>query len=48
MSREENRNIEDPTAAERKLDHIKLAEASRVGGDRLDDRFYYEPMLAMV
>lgn len=46
MSREEIRNIEDPTAAARKLDHIKLAEASRVTGDQLDSRFYYEPMLA--
>jgi len=46
MSRDEGRNIEDPTAAERKLDHIKLAEASRVEGDSLDHRFYYEPMLA--
>lgn len=46
MSREEIRNIEDPTAAERKLDHIKLAEASRVDSNQLDSRFYYEPMLA--
>ena len=46
MSRDESRNIEDPTAAERKLDHIKLAEASRIGRDQLDRRFYYEPMLA--
>lgn len=46
MSREESRNIEDPTASERKLDHIKLAEASRVEGGQLDTRFYYEPMLA--
>ncbi len=45
MSRDENRNIEDPTAAERKLDHIKLAEASRVESAQLDARFYYEPML---
>lgn len=36
----------DPTADERKLDHIKLAEASRVGVDALDSRFYYEPMLS--
>ena len=45
MSRDESRNIEDPTAAERKLDHIKLAEASRVESDQMDSRFYYEPML---
>jgi isopentenyl-diphosphate delta-isomerase len=34
----------DPTADSRKSDHIKLAFESRVA--RLDDRFYYEPMLA--
>ena len=46
MGRDKSRNIEDPTAAERKLDHIKLAEASRIDGDKMDTRFYYEPMLA--
>lgn len=46
MSKEESRNIEDPTAATRKLDHIKLAEASRVESGQLDNRFYYEPMLS--
>lgn len=46
MSRDNSRNIEDPTAAERKLDHIKLAEASRVDSTQLDHRFYYEPMLS--
>ncbi len=46
MGRDKSKNIEDPTAAERKLDHIKLAEASRIDGDKMDTRFYYEPMLA--
>lgn len=46
MSRDDSRNIEDPTASERKLDHIKLAEASRVESAQLDHRFYYEPMLS--
>jgi len=46
MSREESRNIEDPTAAERKLDHIKLAEASRIDTNRLDNRFFYEPLIS--
>lgn len=38
----EERN--DPTAEERKKDHINLAFESRP--DRLDERFYYEPILA--
>lgn len=37
---------QDPNAEGRKKDHIVLAEASRVGVDALDQRFYYEPMLA--
>lgn len=36
----------DPTAAERKADHINLALQSQVGADRLDSRFYYEPLTA--
>ena len=36
----------DPTAKERKKDHIVLAFQSQVGIDQLDNRFYYEPMLA--
>ncbi len=37
---------EDPTAVERKKDHIDLAFQSQVGLGELDRRFYYEPMLA--
>lgn len=36
----------DPTAAERKADHINLAFQSQVGQGQLDHRFYYEPLLA--
>lgn len=36
----------DPTAASRKEDHIELAFRSQVDGMRLDDRFFYEPLLA--
>ena len=36
----------DPTAKERKKDHIELAFQSQVGVSQLDQRFYYEPMLA--
>jgi len=36
----------DPTAKERKKDHIELAFQSQVGVHQLDQRFYYEPMLA--
>jgi isopentenyl-diphosphate delta-isomerase len=35
----------DPTASERKKDHIELAFNSQVGLDRIDQRFYYEPMV---
>ncbi len=37
---------EDPTASSRKQDHIELAFQSRIGVDKLDSRFYYEPLLA--
>ncbi len=37
---------EDPTAGSRKKDHIELAFQSQVQAQQLDDRFYYEPMLA--
>lgn len=37
---------EDPTASSRKKDHIELAFQSQVKQDILDDRFYYEPLLA--
>lgn len=38
--------MDDPTAEERKKDHIELAFKSQVGKDRLDPRFYYEPLFA--
>ncbi len=37
---------EDPTASSRKKDHIELAFRSQTGKESLDDRFYYEPLLA--
>ena len=37
---------DDPTAAERKKDHIQLAFESQVERAALDPRFSYEPMLA--
>lgn len=47
MSRDEHKfQEEDPTSVERKQDHIKLAEASRVSKTEIDNRFYYEPILA--
>lgn len=35
----------DPTAVDRKKDHIEMAFKSRVEAGELDARFYYEPML---
>ena len=37
---------EDPSASSRKQDHIELAFKSQVESAALDDRFYYEPLLA--
>ena len=37
---------EDPTAVSRKQDHIELAFKSRVEAGELDERFFYEPLLA--
>ncbi|MEL6969393.1 MAG: hypothetical protein AAFO02_04425, partial [Bacteroidota bacterium] len=37
---------DDPTAAERKKDHIELAFKSQVTAAMLDERFYYEPLLS--
>jgi isopentenyl-diphosphate delta-isomerase len=37
---------DDPSAASRKQDHIKLAFESRIEAHALDPRFYYEPLLA--
>ncbi|NJK82784.1 MAG: isopentenyl-diphosphate delta-isomerase, partial [Saprospiraceae bacterium] len=36
----------DPTAEERKKDHIELAFQSQVAQHQLDNRFHYEPILA--
>lgn len=41
-----NVNDDDPTASERKRDHIELAFRSQVEQGELDRRFYYEPLLA--
>lgn len=37
---------EDPTAEDRKRDHIELAFQSQVEAQGLDNRFYYEPLLS--
>ncbi|MBK7869696.1 MAG: type 2 isopentenyl-diphosphate Delta-isomerase [Saprospiraceae bacterium] len=37
---------DDPTAAERKRDHIELAFRSQIERGELDRRFYYEPLLS--
>lgn len=37
---------QDPTAAQRKKDHIELAFQSQIASGELDQRFYYEPLLA--
>jgi len=39
-------SMEDPTAEDRKKDHIELAFKSQIGIDRLDKRFDYEPLFA--
>ncbi|NET36082.1 MAG: type 2 isopentenyl-diphosphate Delta-isomerase [Cyanothece sp. SIO1E1] len=41
-----NPDEDDPTAAARKRDHIELAFRSQVEKAALDDRFYYEPLMA--
>lgn len=38
--------LQDPTAESRKEDHIELAFRSQVDEMVLDDRFYYEPLMA--
>ncbi|MFT5763619.1 MAG: isopentenyl-diphosphate delta-isomerase, partial [Saprospiraceae bacterium] len=42
----ELKNLEDPTAASRKRDHIQLAFQSQIEEGKLDKRFYYEPLLS--
>ncbi len=37
---------QDPTAADRKRDHIELAFQSQVASGELDRRFYYEPLMS--
>lgn len=37
---------QDHTATERKKDHIQLAFQSQIAPSHLDERFYYEPLLA--
>lgn len=37
---------DDPSAAQRKQDHIELAFKSQIDRGLLDQRFYYEPLLA--
>ena len=37
---------QDPTASERKKDHIEMAFQSQVGQGELDSRFFYEPLLS--
>lgn len=49
MAKEQKNNPEidnDPNAANRKRDHIDLAFKSKIEASRLDQRFYYEPMLS--
>lgn len=38
---------QDPSASERKKDHIKLALQSQITDNQLDSRFYYEPLLGI-
>ena len=40
------REDDDPTAADRKRDHIEMAFRSQVQHGEVDGRFYYEPLLA--
>ena len=41
----EGQNDDDPTAAERKRDHIELAFRSQMEPADIDGRFFYEPLL---
>jgi isopentenyl-diphosphate delta-isomerase len=44
-NKEDEKQI-DPTASERKKDHIELAFRSKVSHHNIDQRFYYEPILS--
>ncbi|MEO1257191.1 MAG: isopentenyl-diphosphate delta-isomerase [Bacteroidota bacterium] len=46
LEQQTTRQDDDPTAASRKKDHIELAFRSQVGNNEIDQRFYYEPLLA--
>ncbi|HPA34832.1 MAG TPA: hypothetical protein PLA16_00575 [Chitinophagales bacterium] len=46
MNTSENISASDPTAAERKQDHIQLAFQSQVESMHIDRRFSYEPLLS--
>lgn len=46
LQRKKARMSSDPTAEQRKKDHIDLAFRSQVESGSMDNRFYYEPMLA--
>ena len=46
LTTKELKNLDDPTAASRKRDHIQLAFQSQVEEGKLDKRFYYEPLLS--
>ncbi len=46
MNQALSKNDIDPTAAERKADHILLAFQSQIAQGQLDNRFYYEPLLS--
>ena len=39
--------IDDPNAVSRKKDHISLAFESQINSKEIDNRFYYEPFLAL-
>ncbi|QQR98864.1 MAG: type 2 isopentenyl-diphosphate Delta-isomerase [Sphingobacteriales bacterium] len=43
---EQQTNIQDSNASNRKQDHIQLAFQAQVSTQQIDDRFYYEPLLA--
>ena len=46
LDQQTTRLDDDPTAASRKKDHIEMAFRSQVEQGEIDQRFYYEPLLA--